>query len=118
MIVESWLNERANNKTRGRVFGIYTMINLGSTTIGQMLLTLGDPTGFVFFVVGSIIYSLSLLPTAAFHRRNPHAADAGAAGPAQALEELAGCRGRRCPDRHFQRCLRHAGRGLWAAHRS
>ena len=64
MIVESWLNERANNKTRGRVFGIYTMINLGSTTIGQMLLTLGDPTGFVFFVVGSIIYSLSLLPTA------------------------------------------------------
>jgi MFS family permease len=64
MIVESWLNERANNKTRGRVFGIYTMINLGSTTIGQLLLTLGDPTGFVFFVVGSIIYSLSLLPTA------------------------------------------------------
>ncbi|NBN64679.1 MFS transporter [Microvirga tunisiensis] len=64
MIVESWLNERASNQTRGRIFGIYTMINLGATTIGQMLLTLGDATGFVFFVVGSIIYSLSLLPTA------------------------------------------------------
>lgn len=64
MIVESWLNERASNQTRGRIFGIYTMINLGATTVGQMLLTLGDATGFVFFVVGSIIYSLSLLPTA------------------------------------------------------
>ncbi|WP_417688058.1 MFS transporter [Roseibium sp.] len=64
MIVESWLNERATNKTRGKIFGIYTMINLAATTAGQMLLTLGDPTGFIFFVVGSIIYSLSLLPTA------------------------------------------------------
>ncbi|ADZ72102.1 MFS transporter [Polymorphum gilvum] len=64
MIVESWLNERATNQTRGRIFGIYTMINLGATTIGQMLLTLGDPAGFAFFVIGSIIYSLSLLPTA------------------------------------------------------
>jgi len=64
MIVESWLNERATNETRGRIFGIYTMINLGATTAGQMLLTLGNPSGFVFFVVGSIIYSLALLPTA------------------------------------------------------
>lgn len=64
MIVESWLNERATNATRGKIFGIYTMINLGATTAGQMLLTLGDPNGFTFFVIGSIIYSLALLPTA------------------------------------------------------
>lgn len=64
MIVESWLNERATNETRGKIFGIYTMINLGATTAGQMLLTTGDPNGFTFFVVGSIIYSLALLPTA------------------------------------------------------
>ncbi|EAV44407.1 MFS transporter [Roseibium aggregatum] len=64
MIVESWLNERSTSETRGRIFGIYTMINLGATTAGQMLLTLGDPSGFFFFVLGSIIYSLSLLPTA------------------------------------------------------
>ncbi|MBN9668844.1 MFS transporter [Roseibium aggregatum] len=64
MIVESWLNERATHETRGRIFGIYTMINLGATTAGQMLLTLGSPSGYFFFVLGSIIYSLSLLPTA------------------------------------------------------
>lgn len=64
MIVESWLNERSTSENRGRIFGIYTMINLGATTCGQMLLTLGDPSGFFFFVLGSIIYSLSLLPTA------------------------------------------------------
>ncbi|TYC49199.1 MFS transporter [Rhodobacterales bacterium] len=64
MIVESWLNERSTSETRGRIFGFYTMINLGATTAGQLLLTLGSPTGYFFFVLGSIIYSLSLLPTA------------------------------------------------------
>ncbi|MCX2724159.1 MFS transporter [Roseibium salinum] len=64
MIVESWLNERSTSTTRGRIFGIYTMINLLATTAGQMLLTLGSPSGYFFFVLGSIIYSLSLLPTA------------------------------------------------------
>jgi MFS family permease len=64
MIVESWLNERSTSETRGRIFGFYTMINLGATTAGQMLLTLGDPSGFFFFVLGSIIYSMALLPTA------------------------------------------------------
>jgi len=64
MIVESWLNERSTSETRGRIFGLYTMINLGATTAGQLLLTTGSPSGYFFFVLGSIIYSLSLLPTA------------------------------------------------------
>ncbi|MBA5779021.1 MFS transporter [Stappia sp. F7233] len=64
MVVESWLNERATPENRGRIFGFYTMINLGATTAGQMLLTTGDPAGFLFFVLGSIIYSTALLPTA------------------------------------------------------
>ncbi len=64
MVVESWLNERAQPNTRGRIFGLYTMVNLGATMAGQMLLTLGDPAGYVFFVVGAIVYAMALLPTA------------------------------------------------------
>ena len=64
MIVESWLSERSEPSTRGRIFGIYTMVNLGASTAGQMMLTLGDPNGFVFFALGAIFYCLSLVPTA------------------------------------------------------
>ena len=64
MIVESWLSERADAKSRGRVFGIYTMVNLGATTAGQMVLTLGDTNGYLFFVLAAMIYCLALLPTA------------------------------------------------------
>lgn len=64
MIVESWLNERAEASSRGRIFGIYTMVNLAATTAGQMVLTLGDANGYFFFVLAAMVYCLALLPTA------------------------------------------------------
>ncbi|SMX46762.1 MFS transporter [Maliponia aquimaris] len=64
MIVESWLSDRANPQNRGRIFGIYTMVNLGATTAGQMAIALGDASGFLFFAVAAIVYSLALVPTA------------------------------------------------------
>ncbi|EKE44785.1 membrane protein, major facilitator transporter family [Oceaniovalibus guishaninsula JLT2003] len=64
MIVESWLSERAAPETRGRIFGIYTMVNLAASTAGQLMLTLGDPAGFTFFALGAIFYCLALVPTA------------------------------------------------------
>jgi MFS family permease len=64
MIVESWLNERSDKASRGRIFGIYTMVNLAATTAGQMVLTLGDPNGYFFFVLAAMVYCLALLPTA------------------------------------------------------
>ena len=64
MIVESWLSERSEKASRGRIFGIYTMVNLVATTAGQMVLTLGDAKGFLFFVLAAMVYCLALLPTA------------------------------------------------------
>ncbi len=64
MIVESWLSERADPGSRGRIFGIYTMVNLVASTAGQLVLTLGNTSGFLFFVLPAIFYCLSLVPTA------------------------------------------------------
>ncbi len=64
MIVESWLNERTENKYRGRVFGIYTMVNLAATTLGQMAVTVVSTTTFALFVLAAVFYALSLVPTA------------------------------------------------------
>ena len=62
MIVESWLSERAAPESRGRIFGIYTMVNLLASTLGQMSLALGDSGGFTFFVLAAIFYCLALIP--------------------------------------------------------
>jgi MFS family permease len=71
MIVESWLSERADAGSRGRIFGVYSMVNLVAATAGQMVLTLGDPSTFLFFVVGAIFYCLALLPTAMTSTASP-----------------------------------------------
>ena len=73
MIVESWLNERVDAGSRGRVFGVYTMVNLAATTAGQMVLTMGDPAGFFFFVLAAMGYCLALLPTALSATGSPSA---------------------------------------------
>ena len=64
MIVESWLNERAENQYRGRVFGFYSMANLAAVMAGQMMIPLGDPANHVLFVFAAIFYALAVLPTA------------------------------------------------------
>lgn len=64
MVIESWLNERATNESRGTVMSIYTVINLVTIMIGQMLLTLYPPNSFPPFALASILVSLATLPVA------------------------------------------------------
>ena len=64
MIIESWINEKASNENRGRILSIYRIVDLSATTVGQILLTVGDPGGFVLFALISILISLSLVPVA------------------------------------------------------
>lgn len=71
MIVESWLNERTEQTARGRIFGLYTMINLGASTLGQLSLTLGRAEADTFFVLGAIVYCFALVPLAISSSASP-----------------------------------------------
>jgi len=63
-VIESWLNDRATNSTRGGIMSTYTAINLVGLIGGQALLSLGDPAGFELFVLISIVLSVALVPVA------------------------------------------------------
>lgn len=71
MIVESWLNEEAEPATRGRIFGVYTMVNLLGTTGGQLLLITGDISSEWFFTLAAMFYSLALIPVAISSSKSP-----------------------------------------------
>ena len=64
MIVESWLNEVADNKSRGTIFSIYVTINMAASTIGQLAMSITGTLGYVPFVVGAISFICAVLPTA------------------------------------------------------
>lgn len=71
MIIESWLNEKATNETRGTVFSVYTAINLSMVSAGQVMLALGNPGGFPLFLLASILISLSAVPVALTRSESP-----------------------------------------------
>lgn len=71
MIIESWLNEKATNETRGTVFSVYSAINLAMVAAGQLLLAAGEPGGFPLFLLASILVSLAAVPVALSRSESP-----------------------------------------------
>ncbi len=62
IVAESWLNEAAENETRGQLLSFYMLITLGGTAGGQFLLNLSPPSGFGLFILVSLIVSLAVIP--------------------------------------------------------
>jgi len=62
VITESWLNARADNKTRGSILALYMVTNFTASGSAQFLLPLADPKSFELFSLASIVFSLSLVP--------------------------------------------------------
>ena len=63
MIIESWLNERATNESRGAIFSLYIGITLLGVVAGQMMIPLEDVRTPVLFMVCGIFYCIAMLPT-------------------------------------------------------
>lgn len=59
---ESWLNDAATNDTRGQALSLYIIVQMLGVISAQYLLVLGDPAGFVLFIVPSVLVSLSFTP--------------------------------------------------------
>lgn len=64
MVLESWLNDRATNENRGRVFSAYIVVNFAALTAGQWLLPLGEPSGAELFSLVAAMFALALAPVA------------------------------------------------------
>ena len=62
IVAESWLNDRANNRTRGKLLSVYMIINYFGLACGALLLNFDDPTSFKPFILVSILLSIALVP--------------------------------------------------------
>lgn len=64
MGIESWLSAASTEETRGRVLGVYTLLNLTVATVGMQMLGVADAKGFELFSLVAILYSLAAVPVA------------------------------------------------------
>lgn len=71
MVVESWLNEVSDNKSRGTIFSVYSAINMGASTAGQLAMSVTGVAGYLPFVLGAISFICALLPTALTSKPQP-----------------------------------------------
>ena len=62
LVVESWLNDQATNETRGVLISTYVTVNFTVITLGQMMVTLFQPSSFVLFSIASVLVSLAAVP--------------------------------------------------------
>ena len=62
VIMESWLNDKSNNQTRGKILSLYMIITFVFVGIGQLLLNLSNPIKVDLFILVSVLLSFSLLP--------------------------------------------------------
>ncbi|MBR9823254.1 MAG: MFS transporter [Rhodobacteraceae bacterium] len=59
---ESWLNNAATNETRGQSLALYMFVQVVGIMAAQGILLLGDPAGFILFIVPSVLVSISFAP--------------------------------------------------------
>ena len=64
VVIESWINESANNENRGIIFSIYVFITLTVLAAGQMMFLLFDPMELAVFAAASVLVSLAAIPVA------------------------------------------------------
>ncbi|MGP6085646.1 MFS transporter [Antarctobacter jejuensis] len=75
---ESWLNNAADNETRGQTLSAYMIVQMAGIIASQALLVVPDASGFLLFVIPSVLVSisfapilLSISPTPAFESSKP-----------------------------------------------
>ena len=75
---ESWLNNAADNANRGKALSLYMIVMMLGVVISQAVMIVADPSGFVTFIIASVLISisfapilLSISPTPAFETTKP-----------------------------------------------
>ncbi len=71
VVVESWLNDRATNRTRGKVLSIYMIITFVGIGSGTLLLNFNNPTNYEPFILVSLLLSIALVPILLTKRKPP-----------------------------------------------
>jgi len=59
---ESWLNNAAGNENRGKSLSLYLIVQMLGIVSAQGIITLGDPSGYILFIIPSVLVSISFAP--------------------------------------------------------
>lgn len=59
---ESWLNDAASNENRGKALSLYMIVQMAGIVVAQWIVSQGDVSGYVLFIIPSVLVSLAFAP--------------------------------------------------------
>lgn len=59
---ESWLNDASDNENRGKALSVYMIVQMAGIVFAQYIITTGDVSGYILFIVPSVLVSLAFAP--------------------------------------------------------
>ncbi|MDY8110002.1 MFS transporter [Fulvimarina sp. 2208YS6-2-32] len=71
MVIESWLNERTTNDSRGTIFSIYMVVTMAAMMGGQYVMPFADPALTTSFILCAILFCLAVIPTGLSRAASP-----------------------------------------------
>ena len=62
IVAESWLNDISTNETRGQALSLYLIVQMVGIIAAQAIVNAADPSGYILFVLISVLVSVSFAP--------------------------------------------------------
>lgn len=75
-VVEAWLQAKLTNQTRGRVMGTYRVVDIGASSLAQLMIGVLDPASYVSYNLLAILCCACLFPLTLTQSRQPETPDA------------------------------------------
>ncbi len=85
LVVESWVNEQADNSNRGLLLSAYTVTALGSLALGQLLLNLAHPASHQIVILAAALVVLAAVPVGLTRVQQPHPVPAARFSPLRVM---------------------------------
>lgn len=83
-VVESWLQAKVTNETRGRTMGVYRIVDIGGSLVAQLIISVLTPAHYVSYNILALICCAALLPLVVTRATEPLTPDAPRLRPALA----------------------------------
>ena len=84
-VIESWMQARLTNQTRGRVMGVYRIVDIGASSAAQLMIGFLEPASYVSYNLLAILCCACLIPVTLSTTRQPSVPDAPRLRPLHTL---------------------------------
>lgn len=61
-VIEAWLQSKVTNETRGRAMGTYRIVDMGSSLVAQLLISVLEPASYVSYNLLALLCCAAILP--------------------------------------------------------